>query len=303
MTLARNSDYSLNFCVDTKDFLIKNNQNDIYLEDFLFSFDENIQIEQRQFYELDRLPPLNLNYKKLNEIFDTVDILEFIKIVNNFWDFINKEFPLNDFFMKENIKNKSYVRWNFYSHYINLRILVMVSLHPNFNYSAETHNILNDFFKNVSQVDNNFKKFISFYKGGYLSNENSFFSTNSNTNDDKNLILLENDLSNKRKKSYGFNEIFNFFSEKKIENNSNNSNNSNSNNENENLFLSLLSTENYSSFLTSNLSLPFPYNKDQPNKLREIEMDKENNRVIYFNKISQLKLNIISETALKLLTK
>lgn len=263
MKIIRNSDYSLNFCVNTKQFLVKNNQMEIYLEDFISEFDE-ILIDQNNYFDLDRLPPLNFNYKKLTEIFDVLDLQEFIKTVNNFWDFIFKEFPGTDSFIKENLKNKTYIRWNFYIHYINLRLLVMISLHPNFNYSAESHDYLNNFFKNVIQSENNFKKFITLYKKGYLSIENS----------DKNFTLLENELLNKQK-NYSFSEIFNNFSEKKIENKNN------------------INLDNYPKAeqlfpVEENLMGFSPQEKDAKS---------------YFEKISQLKTNIKPEDIIKLLTK
>ena len=145
MTLVRNTDYSFNFCIDSKNFLIEYQSKEIQIENFISQFDLN-EININSFFDLDRLPPLNIDYKKLSEIFETINLIDFITVINKFLDFISKEIPNSDFYFKENIKNKSFIRWNFYIFYINLRLLVMISLHQDFNYSTESHEYFNNFF-------------------------------------------------------------------------------------------------------------------------------------------------------------
>lgn len=204
MTLVRNQNYSTNFCINSNKFNFK----EINLENFLAEFDEN-NLDINSYFDLDRMPPMNFDYKKLSSKIENIDLLEFLKIVNNFWDFIFKEYPLTEFSIKENLKNKCFTRLNFYLHYINLRFLVMISLHPNFNYSAESHSFMFNYFENVTKAQKNFKIFLKFYKNGYLSIESN---PNYSYNAEKNLKYLENELLNTQK-NYSFNEVFNLYSE------------------------------------------------------------------------------------------
>ena len=175
--LAKESNYSLNICPDYKEIYLLPNKNS--LENEINSFD-NEDIDYIKYFDLDRLPPLNLNFSKLSGINDNVDFEKNIKNINIFFENIIKNFPKTEFDIKENLNSKVFIRWNFYFYYVTMKILVIISLDTNFNYSQFTNDSLNLFFKNIISIKSNFKQFLSLYKNGYLIPTNSMTNISPN---------------------------------------------------------------------------------------------------------------------------
>lgn len=177
MRLARESQYELGFCMDSKNYVIKcNSQN---LENFVFSLSQDENLNYNNYFDLDRLPPLNLNFNKLISECDKIDFIELTILINSYMDFCLESFPKTDFDVKDYIKIDSFIRWNFYVYYISLKFLIIISVHQNFNYSEITRDCLTFFFQKILKIKSNFKKFLSFYKNGYLVpllNKNLSFS-------------------------------------------------------------------------------------------------------------------------------
>lgn len=177
MRLAKDSHNEFKFCMNSNNYQIKSNSEN--LENFILSLSQDENLNYNNYFDLDRLPPLNLNFDKLISECDKIDFIELTILINSFLDFCLEIFPKSDFDIKDNIKIKSFIRWNFYVYYISLKFLIIISLHQNFNYSEITRDCLTYFFQKILKIKSNFKKFLSFYKNGYLVpllNKNLSFS-------------------------------------------------------------------------------------------------------------------------------
>jgi len=206
LKLARNSNYELDFCMDSKNFLISENSQN--LENFLFTLNNEENLNYNAYFDLDRLPPLNLNFDKLSTECDKIKFIELTILINSFLDFCIKKFSKSDYETKEYISNKSFIRWNFYVYYISLKFLMIISLHQNFNYSEITRDCITLFFQKIFKIKSNFKKFLSYYKNGYLVpllNKNLSFTEKEyeiiklqkkNSFDVSNIYNLNNNLNN-----------------------------------------------------------------------------------------------------------
>ncbi len=233
--LARESDFELGFCIELSNFTVKENGEN--LENFIFKLSKDNSntnddyynsINFNNYFDLDRLPPLNLNYDKLNDEFDKIDFIGFVNLVNSYLEYNLKKSPKSEFELKENLSNKNFTRWNFYIYHISLKFLIIVSLNKNFNYSEITRDSLTLFFQKILKIKSNFKKFLSVYKNGYLVAKNKNLSF---TDREYELIKLQKkssfDVSNIHNLNNSLENLIN------IDNNSNNhkqENNSNQNN-------------------------------------------------------------------------
>lgn len=240
--MARESNYELSFCMDSKNFSVADNLQN--LENFLFSLSKDENLNYNSYFDMDRLPPLNLNFDKLSSECDKIDFIEFTVLINSFLDFCIGKFPNSDFEIKENIENKSFTRWNYYVHYIALKFLIIISLHQNFNYSEITRDCLTLFFQKILKIKANFKKFLGFYKNGYLVplvNKNLSF-----TDKEYEIIKLQKKNSFDVSNMYSLNNnLNNYLNINNYNSNSNNNNNDNiQNTENNRMEIVQDSTEN-----------------------------------------------------------
>ncbi len=213
--------------MDSKKFYIIENSQD--LENFLFSLNKDNNVNYNNYFDLDRLPPLNLDFDKLSSKCDKIDFIGITILINNFLDFCIEKFPKSDFEIKEYMNIKSFIRWNYYIYYLSLKFLIIISLHQNFNYSEITRDCLTLFFQKILKIKSIFKKFLSFYKNGYLvplvNNKLSF------TDREYELIKLQKKNSFDVSNMYNLNNNLNNYLNLNTTNN-NNSNSSHQNNEN-----------------------------------------------------------------------
>ena len=166
MKLGKESNYFLNICSDFQNISISTNKNNIF-ENEIFSFSKE-DLDFNSYFDVDRLPTLNINFENMPIKYENIDFSGSIDNINDFLIGSIENFPKNEALFKEYLNNKTFIRWNFYIYYISLKILVIVSLHPNFSYSEETGEDLNVFFDSINLVKSNFKTFLKIYKDGYL---------------------------------------------------------------------------------------------------------------------------------------
>lgn len=208
--MANENNSCLNICLDSKKFVLENFEplnTKFHIEDYIFSFNKIENLNFNDFFDLDRLPPLNIDYDKLSKKFDNINFIDFINKINLFFSVWIDYFPKTEYDIKANISSKSFIRLNFYMYYIALKVLIMVSLHQNFNYSEATAICLTLFFDNIIKIKENFKSFLSFYKNGYLIKK----KYNDNTSEKECEIFKLNKSSFDISNVYNFNNIFSNF--------------------------------------------------------------------------------------------
>lgn len=205
LKLARKTNYEIGFCMDSKNFVISENSEN--LENFLLTLNKDENLNYNAYFDLDRLPPLNLNFDKLSNECDKIEFIEFTILINSFLDICIDKFPKSEYDIKDFVNNKSFIRWNFYVYYISLKYLIIISLHQSFNYSEITRDCLTMFFQKILKIKSNFKKFLSFYKNGYLVpllNKNLSFTDKENE-----ILKLQKKTSFDVSNIYNINNILN----------------------------------------------------------------------------------------------
>jgi len=332
--MVKESDFENNICLESNKFLISESSE--ILENFLFDLDKNTDIDFNTYFNLDRLPPLNLDFDKINNICNKIDFIQLINLINSFFEFCLEKFPKAKNEFKEKINNLNFIRMNFYIYYISLKLLIVVSLHEGFGYSEITRGCIKVFFEKFLNIKSNFKYFLSIYKNGYLlpkavkkqtflekentksnaANKHSFDNSNSYILDNyfSNFIKIDNPNSNQINNNNN-NNTSNRSEENKINGKENNSENENNNftgkdnilNNPKNSSEELNSEDSISKTdITNSMHIKDIKDKKDLNQLNPKDKylsEKEYQKQAYLNNLSKLYYNTSEENCIKLLIK